>query len=236
MPSHRHALPPMQAPDDDVDLPPLRALFPGAYEVICGAIDPHQPWLCVDLLNREPSGGPVRRASFAAPVASVPIVGPMRQRSRTEVPPRTEVPDHLSRNYLPPPMGMSMSASRSPRAHPYALPQRSYTPAPPLPPPPPPPVSYAPSLSPAVWPSEDPDMDDDAMDIDDASDGGSDPERRHACERCGKRFNRPSSLRTHLHTHDGSKRARCRGVFPIDADDCEQHTNARFRVAGARST
>ena len=48
---------------------------------------------------------------------------------------------------------------------------------------------------------------------DDLVDDGSDPEatgtnekRRHACPSCGKRFNRPSSLKIHLNTHTGAKR------------------------------
>lgn len=34
----------------------------------------------------------------------------------------------------------------------------------------------------------------------------SDDERRHACEVCGKAFNRPSSLAIHVNTHTGAKR------------------------------
>ena len=53
--------------------------------------------------------------------------------------------------------------------------------------------------------------DDELMDEHDGSDpevggGGASEKRRHACLRCGKRFNRPSSLKIHLNTHTGAKR------------------------------
>ncbi|EJD06315.1 uncharacterized protein FOMMEDRAFT_144426 [Fomitiporia mediterranea MF3/22] len=35
--------------------------------------------------------------------------------------------------------------------------------------------------------------------------GGDGEKRKHACSMCGKRFNRPSSLRIHLNTHTGAK-------------------------------
>ncbi|KAJ7500081.1 hypothetical protein FB451DRAFT_1119223 [Mycena latifolia] len=34
-------------------------------------------------------------------------------------------------------------------------------------------------------------------------------DRRHACRTCGKRFNRPSSLRIHSNTHTGATPFRC---------------------------
>jgi hypothetical protein len=34
----------------------------------------------------------------------------------------------------------------------------------------------------------------------------SDTARRHVCPLCGKRFNRPSSVQTHMHTHNGATR------------------------------
>jgi uncharacterized Zn-finger protein len=49
------------------------------------------------------------------------------------------------------------------------------------------------------------------IDVEDdgSTDDGDDPDRRHVCSECSKRFNRPSSLRTHLHTHTGFKPFRC---------------------------
>jgi hypothetical protein len=46
----------------------------------------------------------------------------------------------------------------------------------------------------------------------DDMDGG-DNDRKHVCPRCQKRFNRPSSLKTHLHTHTGSKRKHLSSAF-----------------------
>jgi len=40
----------------------------------------------------------------------------------------------------------------------------------------------------------------------DAEDYDGDKSRRHVCRRCGKRFNRPSSLTIHYHTHTGERR------------------------------
>lgn len=35
---------------------------------------------------------------------------------------------------------------------------------------------------------------------------GGGEKRRHECVKCGKKFNRPSSLKIHLNTHTGAKR------------------------------
>jgi len=43
----------------------------------------------------------------------------------------------------------------------------------------------------------------------DDGEGGEDEcgeKRRHECPKCGKKFNRPSSLKIHLNTHTGAKR------------------------------
>lgn len=37
-------------------------------------------------------------------------------------------------------------------------------------------------------------------------DGEGGEKRRHECTKCGKKFNRPSSLKIHLNTHTGAKR------------------------------
>ncbi|KAH8107337.1 hypothetical protein DFH11DRAFT_1194224 [Phellopilus nigrolimitatus] len=49
--------------------------------------------------------------------------------------------------------------------------------------------------------------DDDGMD--DAEDDFGTEKRRHSCSQCGKRFNRPSSLKIHLNTHTGAKPFAC---------------------------
>ncbi|KAF7318557.1 hypothetical protein HMN09_00366000 [Mycena chlorophos] len=48
-------------------------------------------------------------------------------------------------------------------------------------------------------------------DDDDDDDGSSSPTstRKHICPQCGKRFNRPSSLRIHVNTHTGATPFRC---------------------------
>jgi hypothetical protein len=40
----------------------------------------------------------------------------------------------------------------------------------------------------------------------DTEDCHDDKTRKHVCHRCGKRFNRPSSLTIHYHTHTGERR------------------------------
>ncbi|KAH8115571.1 hypothetical protein DFH11DRAFT_1725807 [Phellopilus nigrolimitatus] len=47
---------------------------------------------------------------------------------------------------------------------------------------------------------------DDGDDGDDGEDDNGREKRRHPCPQCGKRFNRPSSLKIHLNTHTGAKR------------------------------
>ncbi|KAH8115573.1 hypothetical protein DFH11DRAFT_1725808 [Phellopilus nigrolimitatus] len=59
------------------------------------------------------------------------------------------------------------------------------------------------------------DGDDDGMDDgedgdgDEAEDDFGTEKRRHSCSQCGKRFNRPSSLKIHLNTHTGAKPFAC---------------------------
>lgn len=48
--------------------------------------------------------------------------------------------------------------------------------------------------------------DDDGEGDDDVGGLNDGEKRRHTCPRCGKRFNRPSSLKIHLNTHTGAKR------------------------------
>ncbi|KLO08905.1 hypothetical protein SCHPADRAFT_834753, partial [Schizopora paradoxa] len=53
------------------------------------------------------------------------------------------------------------------------------------------------------------------MDGEDGEDGegeggeGGGEKRRHECVKCGKKFNRPSSLKIHLNTHTGAKPFEC---------------------------
>ncbi|KAH8107335.1 hypothetical protein DFH11DRAFT_1517728, partial [Phellopilus nigrolimitatus] len=50
---------------------------------------------------------------------------------------------------------------------------------------------------------------DDGEDGDDGEDDNGREKRRHPCPQCGKRFNRPSSLKIHLNTHTGAKPFAC---------------------------
>ncbi|KAF5347861.1 hypothetical protein D9758_013817 [Tetrapyrgos nigripes] len=69
------------------------------------------------------------------------------------------------------------------------------------------PRSSSPSTSSPSW------TDEDQMDVDGEVDEGedlmTDPGRRHTCAQCGKRFNRPSSLRIHTNVHTGETPFRC---------------------------
>jgi hypothetical protein len=53
---------------------------------------------------------------------------------------------------------------------------------------------------------------------DEDDDSEADPARKHICPRCGKRFNRPSSLRAHGRTHTGFKRTQLAGTASQAAD------------------
>lgn len=49
----------------------------------------------------------------------------------------------------------------------------------------------------------------------DGIDGEGGEKRKHECTKCGKKFNRPSSLKIHLNTHTGAKRESLRLLFVI---------------------
>lgn len=42
-------------------------------------------------------------------------------------------------------------------------------------------------------------------------------DRRHVCPHCDKRFNRPSSLATHINTHTGAKRSSSSSTLQLDS-------------------
>lgn len=68
-------------------------------------------------------------------------------------------------------------------------------------------VRYHPKKMKTTHPNDvDQELDED--DEDDGDEGGGE-RRRHLCPKCGKRFNRPSSLKIHLNTHTGAKRESC---------------------------
>lgn len=64
-------------------------------------------------------------------------------------------------------------------------------------------IMSAAQAHPAMGDDDDADGDDDAGGVPSA---GEAEKRRHLCLQCGKRFNRPSSLKIHLNTHTGAKR------------------------------
>jgi formate dehydrogenase maturation protein FdhE len=47
-------------------------------------------------------------------------------------------------------------------------------------------------------------------------------ERKHECPTCGKKFLRPSALRTHNHTHTGVR------FYPCPFEDCERHVQGKW--------
>lgn len=63
-----------------------------------------------------------------------------------------------------------------------------------------------PGPSGSLAPDEDASGGDDVEGDDGEADGPNGEKRRHPCPRCGKRFNRPSSLKIHINTHTGAKR------------------------------
>ncbi|GJE97223.1 C2H2-type zinc finger protein [Phanerochaete sordida] len=77
-----------------------------------------------------------------------------------------------------------------------APPHASHRPRPPLEAPPPPPAPSSPRSQSDTSNST-------------RRGNGSDEERRHACQTCGKAFNRPSSLAIHVNTHTGAKPFEC---------------------------
>ena len=61
-------------------------------------------------------------------------------------------------------------------------------------------------------------------------------DRRHGCSKCGKMFNRPSSLRIHFSTHTGERR-KCTQFLPLQpaSEFVAKRTRAPFRAAEGRS-
>ncbi|KAJ7079389.1 hypothetical protein B0H15DRAFT_788066, partial [Mycena belliarum] len=57
--------------------------------------------------------------------------------------------------------------------------------------------------------------------------------RRHVCTTCGKRFNRPSTLRTHLHTHTGATPFECPHAGCGRAFSVKSNMRRHFRSHGA---
>ncbi|KAJ8519970.1 hypothetical protein ONZ45_g3133 [Pleurotus djamor] len=62
------------------------------------------------------------------------------------------------------------------------------------------------------------------LEVGGSSTGGSDPNRRHVCPICPRRFNRPSSLRIHINTHTGETPFKC--TWP----DCGREFNVNSNM------
>lgn len=109
---------------------------------------------------------------------------------------------HVSHPFAP----ASASHPQPQPQDPYLYPMGPSGPIHAYPPPPPPPPLPLPLPTdvhlnpPSRDETEEGDLEDDGEEEEDGE------RRRHPCPQCGKRFNRPSSLKIHLNTHTGAKR------------------------------